>query len=176
MASAPGKKAAKAKTKSLPKPYRVGRAQTGLGLFAAQDIPERKLIIEYTGPRIPTRLAQEIDRRRANKYLFEIDSRWTIDGSTRTNLARYVNHSCDPNAEAESNRGRLMYRAIKPIEAGEEITLDYGEEHMELYFGEAGCLCPGCADMVKTPVRKLVKKPAKKAAKKSVKRKAKAKR
>lgn len=154
MAAASGKKAAtKAKAKSLPQLCRVGRAQTGLGLFAAQDIPERKLIIEYTGPRIPTRLAQEIDRRRANKYLFEIDSRWTIDGSTRTNLARYVNHSCDPNAEAESNRGRLMYRAIKPIEAGEEITLDYGEEHMELYFGKAGCLCPGCADMAKTKAK-----------------------
>ena len=143
----------------MPKLYRVGRAQTGLGLFAAQDIPERKLIIEYTGKRIPTRLAQEIDRRRANKYLFEIDSRWTIDGSTRTNLARYVNHSCDPNAEAESNRGRLMYRAIKPIDAGEEITLDYGEEHMELYFGNAGCLCPGCADMVKTTKAKAPKTP-----------------
>jgi len=130
--------------------YRVGRAQTGLGLFAAQDIPARKLIVEYTGKRIPTREAREIDRRRANKYLFEIDNRWTIDGSARTNLARYVNHSCDPNTEAESNRGRLMYRAVRPIAAGEEITLDYGEEHMELYFGKAGCLCRGCADMVKT--------------------------
>ena len=142
--------AKKAKKPSIKPPlYRVGRAQTGLGLFAAQDIPERKLIIEYIGRRITTSRAQEIDRARANKYLFEIDNRWTIDGSTRKNLARYVNHSCDPNAEAESNRGRLMYRAIKPIAAGCEITLDYGEEHMELYFGEAGCLCPPCVDMAK---------------------------
>ncbi len=124
--------------------YRVGRSQIGLGLFAAAPIPERKLIIEYTGRRIPTKLAQEIDRRRANKYLFEIDARWTIDGAARSNIARYVNHSCDPNAEAESNRGRLMYRAIKNIAEGEEITLDYGEEHMELYFGKSGCLCPDC--------------------------------
>lgn len=145
MAVTPRNKAANAK----PPLYRVGRAQTGLGLFAAQDIPERKLIIEYVGRRITTKRAQEIDRARANKYLFEIDTRWTIDGSTRRNLARYVNHSCDPNAEAESNRGRLMYRAIKPIAAGCEITLDYGEEHMELYFGKAGCLCPSCAGMVK---------------------------
>ena len=43
-----------------------------------------------------------------------------------------------------------MYRAIKPIAEGNEITLDYGEEHMELYFGKAGCLCPSCADMAKT--------------------------
>ncbi len=130
--------------KAGDKIYRVGRAATGLGLFAAVAIPERKLVIEYTGHRIPTKLAQEIDRRRANKYLFEIDRRWTIDGTTRSNIARYVNHSCDPNTEAESNRGRLMFRAIKPIDAGTEITLDYGEEHMELYFGEAGCQCPVC--------------------------------
>jgi SET domain-containing protein len=143
---AKNKTAPKARPKAKPALYRVGRAQTGLGLFAAQDIPERKLIIEYVGRRIPTKVAQEIDRRRANKYLFEIDRRWTIDGSTRRNLARYVNHSCDPNAEAESNRGRLMYRAIKPIAEGSEITVDYGEEHMELYFGAAGCRCPGCGE------------------------------
>lgn len=167
MAVASGKKVAKkAEVKTEPRHYRVGRAKTGLGLFATQDIPERKLVIEYTGPRIPTRLAQEIDRRRANKYLFEIDSRWTIDGSTRSNLARYANHSCDPNTEAESNRGRLMYRAIKPIAEGDEITLDYGEEHMELYFGEAGCLCPPCIDIGKKQLAKkqlatkqLAKKP-----------------
>ena len=135
--------AVSAKKKLADKLYRVGRSKIGLGLFAARPIPERTLIVEYTGRRIPTREAQEIDRRRANKYLFEIDHRWTIDGAVRSNLARYVNHSCDPNAEAESNRGRLMYRAIKSICEGEEITVDYGEEHMELYFG-SGCLCPSC--------------------------------
>jgi SET domain-containing protein len=130
--------------KPKPKLYRVGRARTGLGLFAAGDIPSGKLLIEYTGLRIPTREAREIDRRRANKYLFEIDNRWTIDGSPRANLARYVNHSCDPNTEAESNRGRLMFRTVRRITEGEEITLDYGEEHMALYFGQAGCQCETC--------------------------------
>jgi hypothetical protein len=126
--------------------YRIGRAKTGLGLYAIVAIPDRKLVIEYSGERIPTKRAREIDRARANKYLFEIDNRWTIDGSPRSNIARYVNHSCDPNTEAESNRGRLMFRAIRDITAGEEITLDYGEEHMELYFGNTGCLCPACVE------------------------------
>lgn len=151
---AKGAKRAKVKRKAKPPLYRVGRASTGLGLFAVQDIPERKLVIEYTGHRIPTKLAQDIDRRRANKYLFEIDNRWTIDGSIRSNLARYVNHSCDPNTEAESNRGRLMFRAIKPIAQGCEITLDYGEEHMGLYFGKAGCLCLSCIEMTKNASKK----------------------
>src|SRR3569623_703932 len=139
---------AKAKARApreKPKLYRVGRARTGLGLFAAADIPSGKLLIEYTGTRIPTREAREIDKRRANKYLFEIDNRFTIDGSARSNIARDVNHSCDPNTEAESNRGRLMFRTVRDIAEGEEITLDYGEEHMELYFGAGGCRCDICA-------------------------------
>ncbi len=144
-------------SKTASKLYRVGRSKIGLGLFAAQPIPNNKLIVEYTGRRIPTREAREIDRRRANKYLFEIDNRWTIDGAARSNIARYVNHSCDPNAEAESNRGRLMYRAIRNIPEGEEITLDYGEEHMELYFGK-GCLCRSCKPATAKPARG--KKPA----------------
>ena len=53
--------------------YRVGRAKTGLGLYAIVPIPDRKLVIEYSGTRIPTKRAREIDRARANKYLFEID-------------------------------------------------------------------------------------------------------
>ena len=125
------------------RPFRVGRSQTGLGLFATTAIANGAIIVEYEGPRIPTALARELDRRRANKYLFEIDSRWTIDGSARSNLARYVNHACEPNAEAQLVRGRMVYRAIKRIQPGEEITIDYGEEHVQLYFDD-GCKCTAC--------------------------------
>jgi SET domain-containing protein len=127
------------------KPFRVGRSATGLGLFATETIEKKADIVEYLGRRIPTRLAQEIDRRRGNKYLFEIDARWTIDGSTRRNVARYVNHACRPNAEAVLRRGRMVYRALRRIPAGAEITIDYGEEHIALYF-KRGCRCAGCRD------------------------------
>jgi len=125
-------------------PLRIGRSTTGLGLFAMVPIEKDTEILEYSGPRIPTAAAQAIDRRRGNKYLFEIDSRWTIDGSPRSNLGRYVNHACDPNAEAVLRRGRMMFCALKDIAAGAEITIDYGEEHAALYFGK-GCRCPSCA-------------------------------
>ncbi len=125
------------------KPFRVGRSQTGLGLFAVAPIGKGDIIVEYLGPRIPISLARELDRRRANKYLFEIDCRWTIDGKARSNLARYVNHACRPNAEAVLMRGRMVYRAVKRILPGEEITIDYGEEHVQLYFAD-GCKCMVC--------------------------------
>ena len=125
------------------KSFRVGRSATGLGLFATRPVGKGETIVEYTGARIPTRLAQELDRRRANKYLFEIDRRWTIDGRTRENVARYVNHACRPNAEAVLRRGRMLFVATKRIPAGAEITIDYGEEHMQLYF-HGGCRCAAC--------------------------------
>ena len=131
--------------KKKAKRFRVGRSRTGLGLFATGEIAKHALIVEYCGRRIPTARAQEIERRRANKYMFEIDSRWTIDGSSRRNLARYVNHFCEPNVEAELVRGRMMYRALAPIAAGEEITADYGEEYYELYLAASGCRCADCA-------------------------------
>ena len=61
-------------------PYRVGRSQTGLGLFATAPIEKCTVIVEYRGRRIPTKEARKFERRRASKYMFEIDSRWTIDG------------------------------------------------------------------------------------------------
>ncbi len=127
-----------------PKKYRVARSRTGLGLFATQTIRDRALIVEYLGRRIPTVKAQDMERLRGSRYMFEIDTRWTIDGSSRRNMARYVNHSCDPNAEAELVRDRMMYRALQNIAAGEEITIDYGEEYVELYLAKTGCKCTAC--------------------------------
>jgi SET domain-containing protein len=146
------------KRKEQENPYRVGRAHTGLGLFATEEFKKRAFIIEYTGRLISNERAAYLDSRRANKYLFELNSRWTIDGSTRRNLARYVNHSCKPNAEAELERGRMVFRACKRIKPGDEITIDYGEEYLEFYFGKHGCLCEGCRDHGKRKARKKAKK------------------
>lgn len=129
---------------STDKPYRVGRSGTGLGLFATVPIKRGALIIEYRGRRITNKRAKELEWLRSNRYLFEINSRWTIDGKARNNLARYVNHACKPNAEAELVRSRMMFRAIKSIAPGEEVTIDYGEEYVELFFAKHGCLCATC--------------------------------
>ncbi|HVZ52260.1 MAG TPA: SET domain-containing protein [Pseudolabrys sp.] len=145
------------------KPYRVGRSDTGLGLFATEPIKKRTLIIEYRGRRISNKRAAELEWIRSNKYLFELNSRWTIDGKARSNIARYVNHSCKPNAEAELIRGRMMFRAVKNIAAGAEITIDYGEEYVDLFFAKHGCLCEPCrkGKRKKGAAKKRAKKQAK---------------
>ncbi|MDX6559539.1 MAG: uncharacterized protein QOF72_2588, partial [Blastocatellia bacterium] len=76
--------------------YAIKRTRTGLGLFAVEPIAKGTRIIEYTGPRI----TNEEFERREGKYFFGLNSKWTIDGSPRSNIARYINHSCRPNAEA----------------------------------------------------------------------------
>ena len=125
-------------------PCRVGRSHTGLGLFAVTPIKRGVVIAEYTGTRIPTKEARAREQRGA-RYMFEIDSRWTIDGSPRTNLARYANHACKPNAEAIDDGGRIFLRARRLIEPGEEITYHYGRSYFALFFATTGCRCATCS-------------------------------
>ena len=103
---------------SIPsnKPYRVGRSRTGLGLFATKPIKKGTKIIRYFGPLLDSK--KKKDDAIENKYLFELNDRWTIDGSVRKNVARYINHACRPNAESDVRpRKRKVYiRAIKNIE------------------------------------------------------------
>lgn len=115
----------------------VKRSHSGLGMFAKEPIKKGSFIIEYVGKRIPTKVADTLPGR----YFFEIDSTWTIDGSTRTNTARYINHSCDPNCEAEiDEHDRILISAIKNIAKDEELSFDYGEEYFEEFLKE-DCRC-----------------------------------
>lgn len=132
--------------------FRVGRARTGLGLFATEPIAKGTFIVAYRGVRISHAEAERREARGA-RYIFEIDSRWSIDGSDRRNLARYANHSCRPNAESALSKGRLILRAIRPIATGDEITFDYGEEYFDLFIRPVGCRCVKC----RAPQRKARK-------------------
>jgi len=128
---------------SRRKPLRVGRASAGLGLFATAPIRRGEFIVEYTGRRITTAEANAREARRA-RYMYEINSRWTVDGSSRSNIARYANHSCRPNAESDVVKGKVILRAIKAIEPGSEITYDYGREYFDLIIKPMGCRCAHC--------------------------------
>ena len=125
--------------------FRIGRSATGLGLFAVKPIERCAYVITYRGRRIPTREAHARERKSGAKYMFEIDRRWTIDGSSRRNLGRYVNHSCRPNTEAVLRRGKIVFTALRDISAGDEITLDYGKDYFDLFIRARGCRCAACA-------------------------------
>jgi uncharacterized protein len=126
------------------KPYRVGRSRTGLGLFATKPIKKGAKIVRYFGPLLDSR--KKKDDAIENKYLFELNGRWTIDGSVRRNIARYINHACRPNAESDVNprKRKVVIRAIKKIEPGDEINYDYGTDYFKAYLKPIGCKCDAC--------------------------------
>jgi hypothetical protein len=129
---------------SSNKPYRVGRSRTGLGLFATKPIKKGAKIVRYFGPLLDSR--KEKDDAIENKYLFELNGRWTIDGSVRKNVARYINHACRPNAESDvmPRKRKVVIRAIKNISPGEEINYDYGTDYFKAYLKPIGCKCAAC--------------------------------
>jgi hypothetical protein len=131
---------------AVPKrPFRVGRSDTGLGLFATEPIKKGAFIVAYRGRRITNAEADELEAR-GSRYMFEINSRWTIDGSSRRNLARYVNHSCRPNAEAIERKKGIVYVARRRIKPEEEITVDYGEAYFDAFIKKSGCRCMKCKE------------------------------
>jgi SET domain-containing protein len=113
------------------------RHGTGKGLFARVDFPEGEFIVEYVGTKIPTK---EADLSKS-RYLFELDEDWTLEGPPEINIAGYINHSCDPNAEAETQDGHIYISTIQKIKAGEEITIDYGDEYFDEFIKPTGCRC-----------------------------------
>lgn len=123
--------------------FRVGRSLTGLGLFAIRPIGKRTRITEYKG-----RLLRDEEGERAensgNRYLFEINGRWTIDGKSRKNLGRYANHSCNPNAEPIIVKRRVFINALRDIKPGEEITYSYGNDYLKNLIGKSNCKCGRC--------------------------------
>jgi uncharacterized protein len=123
--------------------YRIGRSMTGLGLFATKPIKQGAYIATYRGRRITT---AESDRREARgaRYMFALNKRWVIDGTPRWNVARYINHSCRPNAQPVGRKGGIVIVALRRIEPEEEITYDYGREYLKSFLADGGCRCAAC--------------------------------
>ena len=119
---------------------RRSKPGAGYGLFATAPLTEGDFVLEYKGRHVPTGVADRLKTR----YLFEIDSSWTIDGSSQGNTARYINHSCVPNCQAEVRDGKVLIFALRNIGQGEELTIDYGEEYFKEFIEPFGCKCDKC--------------------------------
>ena len=96
-----------------------------MGCFATTHISKGTRLIEYVGERITK--AEAAKRCEAdNQYIFAIDDHVDLDGNVGWNPAKFINHSCAPNCEAELDNGRIWINAIRDILPGEEITFNYG--------------------------------------------------
>jgi uncharacterized protein len=108
------------------------------GVYTTVPLKRRAIVAEYAGPRLTNAEADAIYEHSPRTYLFGlVDGEHVIDGD---GIAAFINHSCDPNCEADEVKGRVIIRAIRNIAAGEEIAYDYN-----LYDGNledpAPCFC-----------------------------------
>ena len=120
----------------------IKQTACGLGFFTLVPIAADKKIIEYIGPI----LTKQETAQKSVKYLMAIDDEYFIDGSPRSNTARYINHSCEPNARAYRTGVRVWIWSIRNITAGEEITYDYGKKYFDDFIKPIGCKCEKCLE------------------------------
>ena len=146
-------------------PFKVVHSPVhGRGIVATEPIADGERIIEYVGEKITP---AEADRRYPfvegepqHTFLFSVSDRVIIDASSGGNVSRFINHSCDPNCEAEIERGRVFIHAIRNIEPGEELGYDYwfvleephNKKNKELY--KCNCGAKNCRGTMLADKRK----------------------
>ncbi|RKP58507.1 SET domain-containing protein [Pararobbsia silviterrae] len=133
----------------------------GKGVFAASRIAAGEQLLEYKGERISWK---EALRRHPHDpddphhtFYFALDSGDVIDGKFGGNSARWINHSCAPNCEAEEVDGHVFIHALRPIKKGEELFYDYGlvvnARYTKKLLREYECRCgaPDCRHTMLAP-------------------------
>ena len=123
----------------------------GHGVFATQNISKNQKIIEYIGEKVTRSEGNKRSEKRIKKflnsnktgsvYIFELNSRYDIDGSPLYNKARYINHSCDPNCEVDIKNGEIWISSIKKIKKGSELFYDYGYAFDKQDYKDHICKC-----------------------------------
>jgi len=119
----------------------------GIGGFAKTDLPRRTRILEYSGERIDK---QESLRRceKNNEYIFALNDETDLDGNVSWNPARFINHSCSANCEAEIDGGRIWFFARRDIRKGEELTFNYEYDLVEYREYPCHCGSPECVGFI----------------------------
>ncbi len=129
----------------------------GRGVYARSAIPDGTRIVEYVGEKITKAEALRREEQRLQRlrnggdgsvYVFILNKRHDLDGRQSRNIARLINHSCEPNCRAETIRGHIWIIARRDIREGEELTFDYGFPFNEWRQHPCRCGAPGCVGFI----------------------------
>ena len=119
----------------------------GLGGFASQRIEKGVRMIEYLGEKINK--SESLRRCEANnEFIFRLNETEDLDGNVAWNPARWINHSCAPNCEAELDDDRIWIVALRNIEPNEEITFNYGYDLEDYQQYPCWCGSPQCVGFI----------------------------
>jgi SET domain-containing protein len=174
----------------MPKKIQARQSEIhGNGVFATDTLKKGERVVRYKGL---LRTHDEADRFYENvpddghTFLFTLNDKYVIDANVDGNVARWINHSCDPNCEAvfeESAKGKkrkdkIWIEAMRPIAIGEELTYNYGivlaEAHTPELKAVWACRCGSaqCTGTMLQPKKKPKKKTAAAKRKAAAKKKA----
>ncbi len=115
----------------------------GMGGFARRPLARGTHVIEYVGRKI-LKAESLIECERDNEYVFALDDQYDLDGNVDWNPARFLNHSCSPNCEAELIEGHIWITALRDIMEDEELTFDYGYDLVDYKDHPCHCGAPNC--------------------------------
>jgi SET domain-containing protein len=119
----------------------------GTGCFALKKIEKGTPVVEYVGEKISK--AESLKRcENQNHYIFTLDDEFDLDGDVDWNPAKFINHSCDPNCEAEFFGEMIWIMAIRDIEPGEEITFNYSYDLEDYKEHPCRCGSPNCVGYI----------------------------
>ncbi len=123
----------------------------GTGAFARGKIRKGTRLIEYVGRRLTKREAR-LECEAGNPFIFTLNARYDLDGSVEWNPARFINHSCEPNAEAEQDDDdRIFLHALRTIQPGEEVTFNYGYGYEDHADNPCVCGVEACVGFIAAP-------------------------
>jgi SET domain-containing protein len=119
----------------------------GLGGFAKLHLPKGTRILEYVGEKIAKQ--ESLRRCEANNvYIFSLNDEQDIDGNVEWNPARFLNHSCCPNCEAQFDDAHIWLVATRDIASGEELTFNYGFDLQDYRDYPCRCGAPNCVGYI----------------------------
>jgi SET domain-containing protein len=119
------------------------------GCYTTAPIRKGQRVVEYTGPRISKKAADDRYQDSPTTYLFGIgDGATVIDGH---GTAMFINHSCAPNCETDEIDERVWIIALRDIEACEELTYDYNLYDGDESDARCNCSAPTCRKTMYSP-------------------------
>ena len=113
------------------------------GAYAAKNIRKGTRIIEYVGRPLTKKKAQQA-LQDGNAYVFTINKHFDIDGDVPWNLARFINHGCDVNAESDVEDDRVWIIATCNIKKGEEVLYNYNYDLVDAFDNPCNCGAKNC--------------------------------
>jgi SET domain-containing protein len=139
----------------------------GNGVFARRKILAGERIVEYCGERISwaeaTRRAEARGGPVNHTFYFSLADGKVIDGGSNGNEARWINHACEPNCEAQEDDGRVYIYALRDIARGEELNYNYAlvydERHTPAVKRAFACHCgtPACTGTMLAPKKRAAR-------------------